>query len=337
MDNTFSSYKIDDRSLIAFIKREIHNLALQIGFTPHRAAETDIIVAELTTNLIKYAKEGELLYRSNVEDEQNIIEIYSLDKGIGFDNLARIMNDGYSSSNTLGHGLGSIKRLSNDFQIYSIKNWGCVQYIKIYDKPDFRVSSLENGLNYDAIALNYPTENVCGDGYHVKYSKKGFQIFLGDGLGHGENAHEAVQLAIKAFKQSPETEPAEILRDIHTKVKKSRGLVATIASAEYATQEWTICGIGNISTRIYDGLENKTYTPYNGIIGHNIPRTLNSTKHPYKKHQIIIMHSDGLRTRWSLNDMASILKQHSGVIAAALLKENIRGTDDASILVGKIN
>ncbi|MEO7975539.1 SpoIIE family protein phosphatase [Flavobacterium sp.] len=336
MDNTFSSYKIDDRSLIAFIKREIHNLALHIGFTPHRAAETDIIVAELTSNLIKYANGGELLYRANLEDEHNVIEMYCLDKGVGFENLSKIMNDGYSSSNTLGHGLGSIKRLSNDFQIYSMKNWGCVQYIKIYEKADFVLPALQSGLNYSAIAVNYPGETTCGDGYHIKISKRGFQIFFGDGLGHGENANEAVQLAIKAFKQSIEVEPSEIIRDIHTKVKKSRGLVATIAVVDFNSEVWKICGVGNISTRIYDGMENKTYTPYNGIIGHNIPRTLNATTVPYKKHQIIVMHSDGLRTRWNLNDMTSIFKQHPGIIASALYKENLRGTDDASILVGKI-
>ena len=110
MDNTFSVYKIDDRSLIPFIKREIHNLALQLGFTAHRAAETDIIVAELTSNLIKYADGGDLLYRAHYGGAQNEIEIYCLDKGLGIENVAKIMNDGYSTSNTLGHGLGAIKR-----------------------------------------------------------------------------------------------------------------------------------------------------------------------------------------------------------------------------------
>lgn len=337
MDNTFSTYKIDDRSLIAFIKREIHNLALQLGFTPHRAAETDIIVAELTSNLMKFANGGELLYRANFNGEHNEIEIYCLDKGIGFDNVAKIMNDGYSSSNTLGHGLGSIKRLSNDFQIYSMKNWGCVQYVKICEKPELEIPSLKNGLNPTTIAVNYPGEKLCGDGYYIKHYSKGFQIFVGDGLGHGESANEAVEAAIKAFKQSLKTDPTTILRDIHLKVKKTRGLVATIASVDYKSEVWNVCGIGNINTRIFNGLENKTYTPYNGIIGHNIPRTLNNTVVPYKKHQIIIMHSDGLRTRWSLNDLNSIFKQSPGIIAAAIYKENVRGTDDATILVGKIN
>lgn len=336
MDNTFSVYKIDDRSLIAFVKREIHNLALQLGFTPHRAGETDIIVAELTSNLIKYAGGGEVLYRAHFNGSYNEIEIYCLDKGIGIDNVVKIMNDGYSTSNTLGQGLGAIRRLSNDFQIYSMRGWGTVQYVKICDKADFSVLPPSIGLHLSALSVNYPGESVCGDGYEIKHSKKGFQIFVGDGLGHGTNAHEAVQKAIKAFKQCTETDPVGILRYIHEHVKKTRGLVATIASVDYASQSWTICGIGNINTRVYDGLENKTYTPYNGIIGHNIPGTLNSTLVPYQKHQIIIMHSDGLRTRWNLNEMTSIIKQTPGIIAAALYKDNLRGTDDATILVGKI-
>ncbi|WP_433831421.1 SpoIIE family protein phosphatase [Flavobacterium anhuiense] len=336
MDNTFSCYKIEDRSLIAFIKREIHNLALQLGFTAHRAGEADIIVAELTSNLIKYANGGELLYRAHCDEGHNQIEIYCLDNGIGIDNISKIMHDGYSSSNTLGQGLGAIRRLSNDFQIYSLKDWGTVQYVKICDKSDYSVPALASGFNSSAFSVNYPGERVCGDGYHIKYLKRGFQIFVGDGLGHGVNANLAIQQAIKAFKHSGEHDPSEILRDIHDQVKKSRGLVATIACVDYAKETWNICGIGNISTRICFGLENKTYTPYNGIIGHNIPRTLNSTTVPYQKHQIIVMHSDGLRTRWNLNDLTSIIKQNPGLIAASLYKDNIRGTDDATVLVGKI-
>jgi len=336
MDNTFSSYKIDDRSLIAFIKREIHNLALQLGFTPHRAAETDIIVAELTSNLIKYAGGGELLYKSKQVDGKNEIELYCIDNGVGIDNVAKIMNDGYSTSNTLGEGLGAIKRLSNDFLIYSMRGWGTVQYVKICEKSDIPVVPSVSGFNFSVLNVNYPGEKVCGDGYHVKYTSKGFQIFVGDGLGHGAYAHEAVQIAIKAFRRSTASDSTIILREIHEAVKKSRGLVATIASVDYNSQTWDICGIGNINTRIYRGLENKTYTPYNGIIGHNIPRTLNSTVVPYLKHQIIVMHSDGLKTRWNLNDLVSVIKHNPGIIATSLYKDNIRGTDDATVLVGKI-
>ena len=337
MDSSFSSYKIDDRSLVAFIKREIHNLALESGFSTHRAGETDIIVAELTSNLIKFAGSGELLYRVNKLSSHNEIEIYCLDNGIGIMNIGKIMSDGYSSVNTLGQGLGAIKRLSNDFQIYSMRNWGTVQYVRICETADLLLPAVQHSLNFSAIGVNCPGEKVCGDGYHVKESPGGFEIFVGDGLGHGINAHEAVEQAKKIFKASRDTDPVAILRDMHEGVKKSRGLVATVASVNYKNETWSICGIGNISTLIYHGLDNKTYTPYNGIVGHNIPRTLNSTTVPYQKHQMVVMHSDGLRTRWNLSELLSILKHEPGVVAAAIYKGSVRGNDDATILVGKIN
>ena len=62
-------------------------MALQLGFTAHRAGEADIIVAELTSNLIKYANGGELLYRAHCDEGHNQIEIYCLDNGIGIDNI----------------------------------------------------------------------------------------------------------------------------------------------------------------------------------------------------------------------------------------------------------
>jgi len=336
MDKTFTSYRIEDRSLVAFIKREIHNLALQCGFSAHRAGETDIIISELASNLIKFAGSGELLYRAVEHQGKSRIELYCLDNGIGFDNVAKIMHDGYSSSNTLGQGLGAIKRLSNTFHMYSMRGWGTVQYIEICESSDYEVPDPQL-LPHSVIVTNCPGEKVCGDGYHVKYIPGGFQVFVGDGLGHGPNAFEAVQSALNVFKGSIEKDPVVLIREMHERVKKSRGLVATIVSVDYASESWTICGVGNISTRIYMGMDNKTYTPYNGIIGHNIPRTLNATVVPYSLHQILVMHSDGLRTRWSLNDLTSIIKQDPGLIAAALYKDNLRGNDDATILVAKLN
>lgn len=336
MVKAFTSYRIDDRSLVAFIKREIHNLALQCGFSAHRAGETDIIISELSSNLIKFAGGGELLYRAVEHRGKFRIELYVLDAGIGIDNIAKIMHDGYSSSNTLGQGLGAIRRLSNTFQMYSMRGWGTVQYVEICDSVSIK-SAEPQLLPHAVIATNCPGEKVCGDGYHVKYLSDGLQVFLGDGLGHGPNALEAVQSAINIFKGSIEKDPVVVIRQIHEGVKKTRGLVATIVSVNYASGNWTICGVGNISTRIYMGINNKTYTPYNGIIGHNIPRTLNNTIVPYCIHQILIMHSDGLRTRWNLNELTSIIKQDSGLIAAALYKDNLRGNDDATIIVAKLN
>lgn len=333
MDNVFSSYKIDDRSYVAFIKREIHNLVTNAGFSQHRAAEVDIVVSELASNLIKYAEAGEFLYRLVETEGNKELQLYCFDNGIGIDNVERIVNDGFSTSNTLGHGIGSIKRMSNDFQIYSKRNWGTVQYVRICEKEQ-KIAPPKN-FDFAVIQTNIPGELVCGDGYLVKHTTNGFQIFVGDGLGHGQHANTAVTEAIKTFRISRETDPVEIIRDIHSNVRKTRGLVATIAVVNYKNSTWSICGVGNISTKIFTGIESKTYTPYNGIIGNNIPRTINQTVLKYEKHQMIIMHSDGIRSRWSITEMMSLLKQKPQLIAASLYKDHVRGNDDSTVFVGK--
>ncbi len=323
--------------MLSFIKRELHNLVIEIGFSPHRAAETDIVIAELTSNLIKFAGSGELLYRRIDADDVPGIELYCLDNGPGIDNVAKTLNDGFSTSNTLGQGLGAVKRLSDTFGIYSIKGRGTVQHVKLFEKS--REPAPRHRTEPDAACMmtNYPGEKVCGDGFAMKPSAKGTMFMMGDGLGHGPHAHEAINCAAQAFRYSRSTDPGEVIREIHAQVKRTRGLVCTIAHLDKKAGQWTICGVGNIATRIYLGLENKTYTPYNGIIGHNIPRTMHNTQHPYSKDQMLLMHSDGIRTKWKLSDYPSLLKEKPGLIAASIYKDNWRGTDDATIMAAKFN
>ncbi|MFP9119056.1 SpoIIE family protein phosphatase [Flavobacterium sp. RNTU_13] len=337
MDNAvLFSYKIDDRSYVSFIKREIHNLVTTAGFSPQKVGEIDIVVSELTSNLIKFAETGELLYRLANDDKGVFLEIYCLDKGKGIHNLSRMMQDGISSSDTLGQGLGAIERLSSRSSIFTVPDSGTVVYSKIYQKePDAVIR--QSNINFGAVQVCAPGETVCGDGYSMKKLGNGIQFFMGDGLGHGINAHEAVTEAIASFTSCRATSPVEVLRYIHENVKKTRGLVVTIAYLEYTAQKWYMCGIGNISTSLYTGLVPKNYMPYNGIVGHNIPRTLNDSVMEFEKYQTLIMHSDGLRARWNLSELPGILKYEPNVISAALYKDNARHNDDMTVFAAKIN
>ena len=46
-----------------------------------------------------------------------------------------MMQDGMSTTNTMGHGLGSIKRLSDTFELYSQPGWGTIILSRIYNEP----------------------------------------------------------------------------------------------------------------------------------------------------------------------------------------------------------
>jgi anti-sigma regulatory factor (Ser/Thr protein kinase) len=335
MDNhPFISFEIQDRSFVAFVKREIHNAAVQELFNVSRVGVIDIAVAELTSNIIKHAGNGELLYRFSKENDIKVFEIICIDNGPGIKDISHAMKDGVSTTKTLGQGLGALERLSDTFQVYSIVKWGTVCYCKIYSQVN--IPPAEPVLiRFKALNVSKPGQTLSGDGFQVIQNTNYTKVLMGDGLGHGKEAHDAVQLAITHFKISVEIEPSEILQSIHTPVKKSRGLVGTVVIADHREKKWKICGIGNIATRLYEGLVNKNYVSYNGIIGLNIPSTLKNHEASLGKHQCLIMSSDGIKTRWELSQFPSILRYDPLMLAAVIYKDCARKNDDMSILIGR--
>jgi anti-sigma regulatory factor (Ser/Thr protein kinase) len=334
MDNTpFTSYEIEERSFVAFVKREIHHLALQAAFNAQRVGVIDIVVSELTSNVMKHASKGELLYRFRVEKGNGIFEIICLDNGPGMKDVNHSMKDGVSTTKTLGQGLGALERLSDVFHVYSLVGWGTIGYCKISAIVPMP-SSPTHDVKIRGLNVAKPGEKVSGDGFNVIATGKETKMFMGDGLGHGKEAFDAVQKAAVSFKICQETDPSAI-RFVNDTVKKTRGLVATVAIANHETKKWSICGIGNIATRVYEGLAPKNYMSYNGIIGLNIPHTLNNHVIDLTKHQTIVLTSDGIRTRWDLSQYPSILRYDPIMLAASIYKDCARKNDDMSILIGR--
>lgn len=333
---THTAYKVNDRSYFALLKKEIHNMAVAAGLGEKRVAELDIIVAELASNLVKHAGGGELYVKLVEENKIPGIEIISLDSGPGMTDSVRMVSDGISTKNTLGLGLGSIKRLSNLFQIYSMKGWGTVVLVRVFDKEATAVRKPAK-TEIRSIVLAKPGEEACGDGFYYTITNEAIKLFLGDGLGHGEEAEEAVNVAGQAFADCMENDPVAIIRSMNTAVRKTRGLVGTVVIFDIKAKCWKLCGVGNITTKIGGPTITKNYLSYNGIIGLNVPRTLNTQEISYEKGQHIILCSDGIKSRWDLLKYTGILRYDLSVLAAVLAKDFNRHTDDTSVVACKIN
>ena len=328
--------RADDRSYFAILKKEIHAMALAAGFTESRVGEIDILVAELTSNLVKHADGGTIWVKLVEEDGIQGIEIIAVDNGPGMLDVTRMVADGVSTKDTLVHGLGAMKRLSNLFQIFSQKDWGTVVLVRVLaeEVPRYRKPPR---TEVRSVLLPKPGEEECGDGFFYTITEDHVRLFLGDGLGHGPEAAAAVVKAGEAFAACTETEPVDIIRFINLQVKKTRGLVGTVAVFNFSEKRWRICGVGNISTKIIGPAGTKNYTAYNGIIGLNVPNTLSAQEVPYEKGQIVVMCSDGLKSRWDTLRYPGLLRYDMSVLTASLIKDYARNTDDMSAVACKIN
>jgi anti-sigma regulatory factor (Ser/Thr protein kinase) len=336
VDNAHMLFKANDRSYFAILKKEIRALAHTLPFNERQIGEIDIVVAEMASNLVKHAGGGQILTKLIRHHDNDGIELISIDNGAGITDINKMVRDGESSKSTLGLGLGAMQRLSDTFQVYSLKNWGtiilCRKYVKgftLHLKPPI--------AEIRSVVVPKPGETKCGDSFFHIENKNHIKLFLADGLGHGVEAARAVQEAGIAFASCQELDPPEILRYINLSVRKTRGLVGMVAIFDIAKKTWEICGVGNITTKINGPTISKNYMSYNGIIGLNLPRTMNSQQIMHEKGQYIIMCSDGLRSRWDTLKYTGILRYDLTLLASSLIKDFTRNTDDASVAICKIN
>jgi len=336
--NLHISYPIEDRSFLSLIKAEIKKLSDEVGLTTEETGKLNIIVTELLTNLVKFGqKDREILVKPIIKNNYPGIELISIDKGPGAKEPGKMMEDGYSTSGTKGEGLGAIKRLSDEFDIYTHSTGTIVlsrvykKKINIYDKP-------KDKFDFAGIMVAKKGEHVCGDQWYVDEKDDECRILVVDGLGHGPEANHAAVLAVETFKsQSKFDSPEESIDQIHNHIKKTRGAVGLAVKINNAKKTMSHCGVGNISCRIVNTVNyenNKSLILFNGILGLNVKRMNNSIS-SWDNNKTIIIHSDGLNTRWDLNNYPGILNHHPAIIAAVLYRDNNRKTDDITVLVGR--
>jgi anti-sigma regulatory factor (Ser/Thr protein kinase) len=336
MDNAaHTRYKVPERSYSSLVKKVIHKLAASIGLTPTRLAETDIVVSELISNLNKHTPEGELLVKPVLDVYGRAgIEIISLDNGNGIENLAEMIKDGKSTAGTLGQGLGAIRRLSDDFEVYTLPGWGTIVLSRIYNlsKPE---KQARTSIGINTLLLPKNGEELCGDGWKSYNQGASVKIIALDGLGHGTEAYKASEKAVKEFTELKGATPSDTIRILHRKIRDTRGAVGLIIHIDTIGKILAYAGLGNISAKIINQDSTKNLFSYNGIIGHTIPNTINSNTVPLNPHDTLIIFSDGLKSRWDTLQLPNILQYDGSVIASALYKDFSRHSDDLLVMVVK--
>lgn len=93
-------------------------LAAQLGFSSADQTLIATAISEMARNILTYAKTGEIILRSEQESRSGMA-IIAHDEGPGIPDLERALQDGYSTSGSLGVGLPGTKRIMDEFTIIS--------------------------------------------------------------------------------------------------------------------------------------------------------------------------------------------------------------------------
>ncbi len=299
--------------------------AMKIGTTG--AGRVGIVVTELANNLARYGKQGKILLRAEMVGGQAMLEVVAIDSGPGM-NLNKCMPDGYSTGGTPGNGLGAVRRLSSEFDFYSAEPGGTVIASRVYGG-----AATKPGLKWSWINLPAPGEELCGDVLGFARMDGMAAFMIADGLGHGPLANEAAMHASGVFEKGPFGEPNMFIEATHRAMMGSRGAAVAIGRVEKASGKLYYAGVGNIAGTLVSGGVRRGLFSHNGTVGAKLPR-IKQFDYPLDESGLLIMHSDGLQTRWSFDGYPGLLHRHPAVIAGVLYRDYCRGKDDVTVLIG---
>jgi anti-sigma regulatory factor (Ser/Thr protein kinase) len=325
-------FHIREASAVAEARREVTGLARAVGFDAGGIGRVALVVTEAATNLVKHTPQGQLLARVFDRDGVAVIEMLALDQGPGLANIGESLRDGYSTAGSPGTGLGAIKRLSDEFDIYSIPGKGVALVAQLWSRrppSGNRPAPLEIG----AVCLPKTGEEACGDAWEVEWRGGHCVILVADGLGHGADAAAAAMAAVNALQTHPQLEPAALIEFAHGALRSTRGAAVAVADIDLA-QEVRYAGIGNIASMTYAPGGARHMVSHAGIVGHEV-RKVQEFVYPWSPDSLLVMHSDGLATHWNLDQYPGLVGRRPSLIAGVLYRDFARGRDDVTVVVAK--
>lgn len=350
LSTTQRRFEVSDPSSVSFARRGIGELAQSSGFNETVLGKLAIIVTECATNQLKHAQRGELLVRTILDDGVAVspaqsarygIELLVIDSGPGILDLHACFVDGYTTAGSPGNGMGAIQRLSDDLDIWSAQGLGTILRVVVWS-DDGAASSDHQPLSYGAINLPLEGETMCGDAWTCGYANGNFVVLVADGLGHGPLANTAARAAAETFARLGTSNVVEIVEASHEALRPTRGAALGVASvpafnadpANPVAASAKFCGVGNIAASVWTPCGHRHLVSHAGIVGHQIRKT-QEFQVPWPQDGLLILHSDGLATRWDLSRYPGLARRHPALIAAALYRDFTRGRDDVTVFVAR--
>jgi anti-sigma regulatory factor (Ser/Thr protein kinase) len=318
---------VTEPSQVGEARRAAAALAARLGFGEQEAGKVALVVTEAATNLVKHAREGVILLRPLERGGATGVELLALDRGPGTADVSRWLSDGFSTAGTSGTGLGAITRLAAFADLHSTPEKGTALLARLWSRPPAEAA----GLRVGAVCVPVAGEEVCGDAWAVAQDAGRALVLVADGLGHGPQAAAAAQEAVRVFRDNAAGAPAEILQAIHLALRSTRGAAAAVAAVDRAGGAVVYAGVGNVSGMILAQEGSRSLVSHNGTLGHEA-RKFQEFASPFAEHATLVMHTDGLLSRWALDAYPGLARRDPALIAGILFRDFRRGRDDTTVL-----
>jgi hypothetical protein len=189
---------------------------------------------------------------------------------------------------------------------------------------------LERGV----AALAHEGERRSGDLAVFAPSERGGLVAVIDGLGHGDPAADAAEMAAGVLEAHADDPPQMLLERCHQELRHTRGVVMTLAWFDITERSLVWTGVGNVEARLVragEGLDARHDSPVvlGGVVGYNLPQARMQTI-ALEPGDTVVFATDGIDMDYSASLESGVPVQK---LAERVLERHGKGTDDALCVV----
>ncbi|MGW1588560.1 SpoIIE family protein phosphatase [Streptomyces sp. NPDC002386] len=291
----------------------------------HRTAVAALVATELATNLLKHAGGGTVLInlvdRGVTDARGPAVQLAALDHGPGIPDVAEALRDGHTTSEaSLGAGLGTCRRIADVFDLYSTRR-GTVAVARVHQNPNPGPRQTHDTCAAGGINIPLARAEHSGDTWSLARSDSRTTLMLADGLGHGARAAHASDAAVEVLHDTGHLPPDEILRLMNPALRPTRGAAVAVAQLDTDRGELAFAGVGNIGARLHTDGSWEHLVSHPGIVGAQFPATVPVHRLRWRPGSLLVLHSDGLPSRWVPPEDPGLLGHDPAVVAATVLRD----------------
>ncbi|WP_244204134.1 ATP-binding SpoIIE family protein phosphatase [Streptomyces africanus] len=177
------------------------------------------------------------------------------------------------------------------------------------------------GVRAGGVNIPYGGAEYSGDAWAWVRSGDRLTLMLADGLGHGPEAARASSAAVTALHRWAHLSPAESLRRLHDALKGTRGAAVALAQLDVGAGRLRFAGIGNVGARLRTDGTWRPLLSRPGIVGVHRPATLREEEADWAADRLLVLHTDGLPSRWTPPSDAGLPAADPAVTAAVAIRD----------------
>lgn len=192
-------------------------------------------------------------------------------------------------------------------------------------------------VDYAVASFVTPGQRDSGDLEVVREHAGGVVIAVIDGIGHGDEAAAAARIARAVIDRDPQASPVALVMRCHEALRRTRGVVLSIASIDFARRAIRWLGVGNVRALVQHaeaGISpaREELLLRAGVVGAADLPTLQASVIPFHERDTLILATDGIRPQFA---DTLVVAGRPQALADEILAGNCQGNDDALVLVAR--